>query len=446
MAGLLTKLRWNAFTMWHARQERGLPFRPLAEIEAIQSRRVRAMVKHAYENVPFYREAMDQRGLKPRDFQTAADLPQLPVVTREMFAEQPELFIAPNFADAPGLTLNSSGTSGTSKKVRIDAAALFLARANGHRQRVVFAKFIGRPFGYRELRFARRLNTVSFVERFHEEYSWTPRRINLTRKVLAPGELSLEDTAAAFNEFRPDLLVGYGSYVGALFRELQRRNIPIHRPKAIHYGGDVMPDADRFLIEQEFGIPVIPTYQSTEVLRIGFSCEQRNGFHLSLDLMAPRIVDDDNRDVGPGESGHIIVSNLTNRATVLLNYKLGDIVTRGKLTCPCGRTLPMIENIKGRSGDLVRLADGRIMHGMVATEPLISIPEVRQVQVVQKTLDRFVLRAVPKPGADKPQASVALANAFRTKVGNEASVQVEWMDVIPAGANGKVKMVISEVS
>jgi len=142
----------------------------------------------------------------------------------------------------------------------------------------------------------------------------------------------------------------------------------------------------------------------------------------------------------------LLVSDLTNPATVLLNYKLGDIVTRGKLTCTCGRTLPMIENIRGRSDDLVRLAGGRLMDGSVATEPVLAVPNVCQVQLVQQAQDRFVLRAVATPGANKPQVSVTLANALRTKVGDTASVEVEWLEVIPPGANGKMKAVISELS
>jgi|SRR5208337_2448836 len=142
----------------------------------------------------------------------------------------------------------------------------------------------------------------------------------------------------------------------------------------------------------------------------------------------------------------LLVSDLTNRATVLLNYKLGDVVTRAKLRCPCGRTLPMIESIRGRSDDVLRLDDGRVMHGLVATEFVIAVPDVRQFQLVQQAQDRFVLRVVAKPGANKPQVSVALANALRSKVGDTASVEVEWLEVIPPGVNGKVKSVISEVS
>jgi len=446
MPSLLTKLRWNAFAVWHARKERGLPFRPLAEIEAIQSGRVRAMVKHAYENVPFYREVMDQRGLKPRDFQTAADLAQLPVVEKEFYSQHAEKFQAPNFVNTDGLTLSSSGTSGTPKKVRQEERALLYAFVRGHRQRMVVSHFLGRPFGYRETRFVRPGGTVTTVRGFYQDRSWTPRRLDLKRQTISPGDLSTGETAAALNQFCPELIVGYGSYIGALFRQFHDQKIPIHLPKLISYGADAMAEADRLLIEGEFGVPVISTYQCTEVLRIGFVCEQRHGFHISIDAVAFRVLDDENREVATGESGNMVVSNLTNRATVLLNYKLGDIVTRGKMPCPCGRTLPMIESIRGRSDDLLRLPGGRLMHGQLATEPLFTIRDVRQVQVVQRAPDRFLLRAVAKPNADRAEMSRALANGLRSKVGDQASVEVEWMDLIPPGPNGKVKSVISELS
>ncbi len=445
MASLLTKLGWNAFAVWHARKERDFAFRPLPEIEALQSRRVRAIVKHAYQNVPFYRQAMDQLGLKPANFRTAADLARLPLIDREFYVNNTEKLQAPNFAQADGLTLLSAGTAGIPKTIRQEARALFLAFASGRRRRAVFTHFIGRPSGFRETRFARSMGTPEVVRRFYEEHSWTPKRIDLTRQSICPGDLSLEDTARALSEFRPDHLVGYGSYLGAFFRQVHERNIPIHRPKLITFVGDSMPDADRLLIEQEFGVPVISTYQCTEVQRMSFYCEQRTGFHLSIDLAAVRVVDDENREVAPGETGEIVVSNLTNRATVLLNYKLGDIVTRAKLPCPCGRTLPMIQNIRGRKSDILHLADGRVMHGLVATEPIFAVPDVRQVQLVQRDRDRFVLRAVAKPGVDKPRTAVALASALRSKVGDTAAVEVEWLDSIPPGAGGKVQAVISEL-
>jgi len=105
------------------------------------------------------------------------------------------------------------------------------------------------------------------------------------------------------NEFRPDLLAGYGSHLGALLRWAWEQGRDLHRPRVIWYGADAMPPADRDLIEHRLGVPVLSTYQADEALRIGFQCERREGFHLSLDDVAVRVVRPDGRPAGPGEQG-----------------------------------------------------------------------------------------------------------------------------------------------
>jgi phenylacetate-CoA ligase len=445
MPNLVTKAYWNAFTLWHVRGEKKLPYRPLPEILELQSRRVRAMVSHAYRNVSFYRDAMDQRGLKPQDFQTAADLARLPLIDSHVFSDRPERFLAANLMRKAGLTISSSGTSGRSKQIRHDARSLFLALAQGHRQRIVLSQYTGRLFGYREMSAARGSGVASQIRRFYESYSWTPRGIDLKRQKLSPGDPSFEETVAAVNGFRPDVLRGYGSYLGALFREAHRRKMEMHRPQVITYGADAMANADRLLIEREFGIPVSSTYQCVEALRIGFFCEQRRGFHLSLDAVAVRLIDHQGCDAEPGAPGHVVLSNLSNRATVLLNYRLGDIATPSTSPCPCGRNLPMIEALKGRSDDMLRLQDGRPMHALTALETLQVVPGLQQVQIVQHALSRFTLRAVSKPGSDRMEAEAGLIGALRSKVGGDVRVDVHWMENIPPGANGKVKAVVSEL-
>jgi hypothetical protein len=106
----------------------------------------------------------------------------------------------------------------------------------------------------------------------------------------------------------------------------------------------------------------------------------------------------------------------------------------------------MIEDIRGRSDDVLRLADGRLMHGLVALEPLHSVPGVLQVQIVQQAPDRFLLRAVSQPGANPSDAALALIRALRSKVGDEGEVEVHWVHTIPPGPNGKVKAVVSELA
>jgi phenylacetate-CoA ligase len=441
MAGLLSKAYWNAFTLWHARDEGKLPYRPLEEILAVQNRRVKAIVAHAYETVPYYREVINEAGLRPSDFRTAEDLAKLPILTPNQLAREPAAFLSRRYTNGRSLQLHSSGTSGRSRKIHYDAAALFLALAHGHRQRLVLAQFVGRTLGYQEM-VSNRPGSIAFrIRDFYESYSWVPRNINLKRSIISPGD-AFEDNVAIINAFQPDVLRGYGSYIGPLFRRAREKGLPLFRPKALVYGGDQMADRDRSLIEAEYGVPVLSTYQAAEALRIAFQCERREGFHISLDHTAVRVVDASGNPVSPGASGAIVISNLTNRATVLLNYKLDDVVTLGRAPCPCGRTLPTIERIDGRADDLIALPGGHLIHSLAVLAPLHRIPGVIQVQLIQEELRRFLLRVVGV-GLDRQQARLGLEAALCATLGDDISLAIEWVDVIQPEPGGKVKAVIS---
>ncbi len=438
---VLAKGYWTAFTAWHVRGERKLPYLPQDRIREIQQQRLRSLVEHAWAHVPHYREAMEQQGLRPRDFRTADDLARLPLIDGRRLVERPERFLAVG-AMKGGLRIDSSGTSGRSKSIHHDRAALFLALAHGHRQRLVLEAFVERAFGYREMHFARPGGVPVQLRRFYAANSWMPQRIELDRRLVAPGGATAEAQIAEVNRFRPAVVRGYGSYLGWLFRTAWERCLDFERPKAIVYGADSMPESDREVIEEKLGIPVLSTYQSVEALRIGFQCAERKGFHLSTDAIAFRVVDEAGVSVGPGGTGHLVISNLTNHATVLLNYKLGDMVTLGRGPCPCGRTLPLIERIRGRSDDLVRLPGGAVSHALVVLEGLRAVSGVVQVQLLQEDVNRFVIRAVSSRAANLSAASEALVAALCQRVSPEVKAEVQWMEAIPAEPGGKTRAVI----
>lgn len=443
MVNWLRKTYWNAFTLWHARNEAGLPYRRLEETLALQNRRVRAMVTHAYKTVPYYRAIMSQRGLRPGDFRTAEDLARLPILTSKHVARTPEQFLSHRYANTHGVVLHSSGTSGFNKLIHYDSAALFLALAHGHRQRIVLAHFTGRRFGYRELVINRSDSVGVRLRNFYESFSWIPQRIDFTRDCLLPGNSSLADDVAQLSAFQPDVIRGYGSYIGSIFRWAWTHGLTIFRPKVVVYGADHMPEADRLLIEKEFGVPVISSYQAAEALRIAFQCERRQGFHINLDHIAVRVVDKEGELVTPGGTGEIVISNLTNRATVLLNYKLGDVVTLGNAPCPCGRTLPTIERIEGRSDDLIVLPDGRLLLSLVVLQELQVVSGLVQIQVVQEDFRRFVLRIVYAGDTDWAQVRQRLDTAMRALCGNDITLAIEQVETISPEPGGKVRAVIS---
>ena len=443
MSAWSTRGFWTAYTLWQARHEASLPGWPPERVRAVQRRRLRRMLEHASRQVPFYRDAMDRLGARPGELRTPEDLSRLPIVTKENLETAPESFRARGLRDERCLLLDSSGTSGRSRTIRHDPASLFVALAHGQRQRAVLRQFTGRLTGYREMVMARPNGSPRQIRRFYEGHSIALPGVELTRAYLPLLGVSLGEQVERINEFRPTVLRGYGSLLGSFFRRVAERGPRVALPKAIVYGADAMPAAERELIEGQFGVPVLSTYQAAEALRIGFQCEERRGFHLFVDDLVVRVVDDEGRDVAPGERGHVLLSNLTNRATVLLNYRLGDIVRLRATPCPCGRRLPAIEGIEGRSDDMLVLASGEEVHSLVLLEKLQAVPGVVQVQVIQEETDRFELRVVGKTGADRARTERNLLDALAVGVGRDAAARVAWLERIPPEASGKTRAVIS---
>jgi phenylacetate-CoA ligase len=201
-----------------------------------------------------------------------------------------------------------------------------------------------------------------------------------------------------------------------------------------------MPKADRRIIEEHLGIPVVSTYQAVEALRIGFQCEARQGFHISTDQVAVRVVNSAGGDVAPGERGELILTNLTNRAMVVINYHLGDLVTLAARPCSCGRTFPLIQDIDGRLDDLIARPGGTRLHALSILPGLQAVDGVRQVQVVQEELEKFRLRVVWARGCEERPGE--LVQRLTAVLGESIRVAVEPVEMLEQEPSGKVKSVL----
>jgi phenylacetate-CoA ligase len=444
MSHLPERLYWSASTFLKAKADKRLPYQSLESRQAMQDRRVRNMVAHAYSTVPHYRQAIDELGLRPGDLFTAESLAQLPLIDGAELAASPERFYSNRYTKAGSLTLHSSGTNGRAKAVRYNKAALFEALAHGHRQRAVMSHFTGQPAGYREMGI-RRLNSIATqLRQFFESHAWVPRRMDLQRSALSL-ELPFDEMIRRINEFKPEVLTGYGSHLGALFRWAWERDVNLHKPRVLWYGADAMAQADRMLIENEMSVPVFSTYQADEALRIGFQCEKRKGFHISVDDVAVRVIKPDGSPAGPGEQGEIVISNLSNRATVLLNYRLGDIVGMPEIACACGRTLPTIESIKGRADDMILMSNGESRHSLLFMAPMHAIPGVVQVQLDQKNERQLSIRVVCAAGSEWAMIKKSTEQIARNLTGQAMAVDSHRVTEIPREPGGKVRAVISRL-
>ena len=172
---------------------------------------------------------------------------------------------------------------------------------------------------------------------------------------------------------------------------------------------------------------------------------QEKGFHISMDQVALRIVDGEGNTLPPGQSGEIVISNLINRATVLLNYRMGDVGRLSMEPCACERTLPVLEELQGRADDLIVLADGEVVHESVLLSGLYSVQGVFQVQIIQKDLNHFIIKVVCVNSEDIKTIQEKITKRFFEAVGQADGMylDIKLVGSIPHEKTGKFKSVIS---
>lgn len=437
------RLYWSAYLAWHLRGQARYPFLPLSRVLLDQARRVRATVAYAYRHVPYYRETLDRLGLTPDDFRSGADLARLPLLETEVYHRDPERFLSTAQPADRYFRMQTGGSTGLRRTIWHDAAALFQNAAHGERERCMITPLLRKSVGYREtvITTTPEGSTPRRVQNFLRDHAWYPSRVALKRQYLSVFD-PVEHNLALLNEFRPDLLHSNGSYLVTLFGYLKKTGAPFSRPHVVTYGSEGVSQALRRLILEDFGIPIFSAYQATEALKLGFECDQHCGFHLNLDLYPLRVVDPEGRTLAPGERGEVVISNLVNRATVLLNYRLNDLARLLPQPCPCGRSLPLLSFLEGRGRDFLRLPSGEMVHPDV-TATVVSRPEVWQYQVVQDRPDHLTVKLIVADGTDPRATRAALDAGFFRIFGSSLTYDVLFVDHLDRTPGGKIKPILA---
>lgn len=439
-AGL--RLRNSAWIARHAPREGSLPYDE-RRIQASSQRWLRSAVAHAYHHVPHYREAFVKRGLRPEDIREPADLAELPLIDRDDLQLRGERLISDALPRETLVPISTGGTSGRPARVLHDPFAMIAGAAHRERSRRVQLRAAGRRVRLRQIIFQSRRSTSATTARAFSRNSLLPRSLRLEERVV-PMFAPPEEQIRAIEEFRPDAIWGYGSLLEALFAAIEDRGGAKHLPAIAVYAGDGMSARGRRLLPERFGVAVQSLYGTVEAFHLGFECEAGLGMHMNVDLHPIRILGPDGAELGPGESGEVVLSNLVHRGTVLLNYRLGDIAAWVGEPCPCGRRLPLLSFIEGRRDEWLRGPAGERIHPQ--TVRILFTPEADQVrafQVRQLAPLRFAAQVV-LAGPEGHDALIGrLRDRFRESFGPEVEVSFEFVERLERTADGKQRAVFA---
>jgi phenylacetate-CoA ligase len=245
-------------------------------------------------------------------------------------------------------------------------------------------------------------------------------------------------------ELRPDVLMGYPG-ITALTAQLALER-GLHLPiKWVTIGGETSTALMKKHIREGFQAPIFEQYGCHEVTVVAFQCTRSEVLHLCEDNCIFEIMNGD-RVCKEGEEGEIVLTGLHSFVQPFIRFKLGDLVVKGNSDCACGLPFAAIESVRGRLEDRFVTPDrASVSPDDIFLEIEKRAPWVRQYQVHQLEMTRFVLRLVPdRPPSDQEVEDVV--HGVQRILGNSIHVSLELPSEIPVGPSGKLRLAHSEVA
>lgn len=406
------------------------------KIREMQLQRLRALLEHAYTNCAFYRRRMDEAGVTARAVKTIDGLKLLPVLTKGEIQENGPLMLAANVPEYARMRNQTGGSTGSPLQFYVDKERFDSRRASTDRHNL----WVGlRPGDWYAHLWGARLDQMIYPGVKHwlrNEFLY--RRIELNTSYITEEHWS--GFISQVRRKRPRYLIAYARSAVLFANYLRERGITDVRFEGIITTAEVLMPEERAVLEQVFGGLVFNRYGCREVSVIASECEHHR-LHVNAETLLVEIVSDESH----GSAGKVLVTDLLNRSMPLIRYEIGDIAEwAAEQECPCGRGLPVMANVQGRTTDFLELSDGRRVSGPALTLVVADMPDVRQVQFVQHAPSQIELRVVPGRGYGE-QTRAELRKRLSLYIG-QAELELSETAAIPSEASGKYRFVISNLS
>ncbi|WP_406067336.1 phenylacetate--CoA ligase [Streptomyces sp. NBC_01020] len=388
------------------------------ELEALQTERLRATLRHAYENVPFYRESFDRAGLRPEDCRTLADLARFPFTVKADLRDQYPfgMFAVPQ-SDVRRIHA-SSGTTGRPTVVGYTERDLSTWAD-------VVARSIraagGRPGDKVHVAYGYGLFTGGLGAHYGAE------RLGCT-VIPASGGMTARQVQL-IQDFRPEIIMVTPTYMLTLLDEFERRGID-PRSTSLRvgiFGAEPWTEEMRREIEERFAIDAVDIYGLSEVMGPGVAqecVETKDGLHIWEDHFYPEVVDPVTGEVLPdGEQGELVFTSLTKEAMPVIRYRSRDLT---RLLPGTARVFRRMERISGRSDDLV-IVRGVNLFPTQVEEIVLRTPGLAphfQLRLTREgRMDALTVRAEARPDAT-PEAREAAARSVAAGVKDSIGISV----------------------
>lgn len=408
------------------------------EIRDLQRQRLQRLLRAAQQHVPYYRDLFARLQIDPNQIDRLQDLQKLPLLSKSDIRANLQGLVADN---AKGLSrFNTGGSSGeplifyiSRRRVSHDVAAKWRATRwwgvdIGDPEAVVW----GSPIELAAQDWLRLLRDFLLRSKLIPAFEMSTPNLNLFLKRL--------------QSYRPRMVFGYPSALAHIARHAIRKGVRLNKlgTKVVFVTSEALYDYQRKLIEKVFGCPVANGYGGRDSGFIAHECPH-GGMHISAEDIIVEIVDQYGNVQPPGGLGEIIITHLMTADFPLIRYRTGDMGMLTDMPCSCGRGLPLMEVVQGRSTDFVVAYDGRVMHGLALIYVVREINCIEEFKIIQDSLEKITVQIVRGPDFQQGYAEYKIVDEFKRRLGVEVEVNIEYVEFISKERSGKFRYVISHV-
>jgi phenylacetate-CoA ligase len=407
------------------------------ELEELRRQKLLDLIDYSYTHVPFVRLRMTQAGLKPSDIREPGDLALLPLMRKADARANREALRS----DIAG-KLSSFTTGGsTGDPLIFDLAKRRVASRVACRQRT--SRWWGVSVGDPELAIwgaPVELTRQDWVRNFRDRF--------LATRLLSAFEMN-EVTMSRYLDVLERgncrQIFGYPSALYLLCAHARKEGRKLRRVgvKVAFVTGELLFAYQRELIADTLNCPVANGYGGRDSALIAHECPQ-GGMHVLSDAVILEIVDGEGRPVSAGESGEIVITDLYSHEAPFIRYATGDVAVLSARRCPCGRALPMLERVEGRSNDTIMAPDGRAINSLALIYSVRDIEGIERFKITQKTLTSFHVQLVQN-GNYSSSSEDRIRKDWTQLLRFPVVVIFEYLPDLPIDRSGKFRHVVSEL-
>lgn len=410
------------------------------EMQRAQWEKLKKLISHAYENCRFYNNRFKEIGLKPEDIQAPEDFQKIPILTKRDVQENLYDFVAQNY-DTRFMRRNATGGSTGNptifymNKERCDWGLACAARHD---------RWTGWQIG-------EKIGLLWGADRDVAKYQ--KLKANIRNKLLERmlilnafdiNEDRMKHYALKLKQYKPKILLAYANVIYLFAQFVKAEGIKGIRPSAIISSAEVLSDDKKILIENVFECKVFNRYGSREVGVIASECSHHNGLHINEETLYVEFIPYGPLTSDSTMTNSIILTDLLNYGMPFIRYDTGDVGTSSKEECNCGRGMPMMADVKGRSTDFIVTRKGEMIHGEYFTHLFYDIEGVKKFQLIQESIDKVVIKIVKDKTLDNKNFENTKADIKKVL---SDGIELEWSEVddIPVSPSGKYLFTKSKI-